>query len=107
LVDATRVRLSSLCLLCLLLETWRSGSGGLQISSPESRATSVGECEEDACNGYLHEFMISNEILFGVSFKTYHLKKNGWNAEAGVCGFLAFDVSLLLRTAHALELEVA
>jgi hypothetical protein len=51
--------------------------------------------------------MISNEILFDVSFSTYHLKKNGRNAEAGVCGFLAFDVPLLLRTTHTLELEVA
>jgi hypothetical protein len=98
---------SSLCLLCLFLEAWRSGSSGLQIRSPESRTASVGESKEDACNWDLHEVMISNGISFGVSIITYHLEKNGRDTKAGVGGLLAFDVLLLLRTAHALELEVA
>jgi hypothetical protein len=51
--------------------------------------------------------MISNGISFGVSIITYHLEKNGRDTKAGVGGLLAFDVLLLLRTAHALELEVA
>ena len=46
-------------------------------------------------------------MFFCICMRTYHLKKNSRNAEAGVSSLPLFDVSLFLRPAHALELEVA
>ena len=50
---------TSLSLLGLLLEAGSGSSGALEICSPQSGAASVGEGEEDACDGDLHEVMIS------------------------------------------------
>jgi hypothetical protein len=50
---------------------------------------------------------LAMKLLLVFHLVTYHLKKDGRDAEAGVSGLLAFNVPLLLRTAHALELEVA
>jgi hypothetical protein len=99
--------LGSLRLLCLLLEARRCGAGGLKISSPQSCATSVGEREENAGDRNLYEFIISYETASQNWLDTYSLQKNSRNAKGGVGGLPLFNVPLLLRTAHTLQLEVA
>jgi hypothetical protein len=60
--------------LGLFLEAWCSSSGRLQIRSPESCATGVGEGKEDTCNWHLYVVLISDETSPCVLQGTYHLE---------------------------------